>query len=153
LQNDFHWFQGLMENQLFPNTIPEISDKKEAKAMLRKKAGRPTVRKEVNAIVNGVASSFAEFDIVKGKAPIQLLNFIHDYLVAMDLIKPDDPYVTTTWIKSQISNFQKPGKDPKFFTTEIRPCSLDDLKNSDLHIRGLNWLLPPKVSAMEPKQP
>jgi hypothetical protein len=121
--------------------------------MLRKKAGRPTVRKEVNAIVNGVASSFAEFDIVKGKAPIQLLNFIHDYLVAMDLIKPDDPYVTTTWIKSQISNFQKPGKDPKFFTTEIRPCSLDDLKNSDLHIRGLNWLLPPKVSAMEPKQP
>ncbi len=151
LQNDFKWFQGLMVNQLFPNTIPEITDKKEAKAILRKQAGRPSTRKEVNAIVNGVASSLSEYDIIQGKAPIHLLRFIRDYLVAMDLIKENDPFVTTSWIKSQISNIQKPGKDPKLFTTETKLCSMDDLKD-DLHLRGLNWLLPHKVPSKESDQ-
>lgn len=144
LDDDFGWFQSVMKHHVFPNAIPEIKTEEDAEAILRKKAGRPQTREEVNAIVNGIARMFAEDDIVKGKAPKELCEFILKFLTLMELVEPDDTFVTNAWIKSQISNLQKPGKDPRFDSFgEIKPCTAEDLKDASVFEKTLNWILPP----------
>ena len=144
LDDDFNWFQGVMNNQVFPNCIPSIQNKEDAKSLLQKKAGRPQTRTEVNAVVNGISRLFADEEIIDGKAPRILLDFIRDYLVMMALIEEDDVYVTTDWIKSQISNLQKPGKDARFNNVEVHSVSAEELKNVPTWNKALNWVFPPK---------
>ena len=144
LNDAFKWFQGVMNNQVFRNCIPEIQHKEDAESLLRKKAGRPQTRKEVNAVVNGVSRLFAEEGIIEGKAPRNLLDFIRAFLVKMDLIKADDVFVTNEWIKAQITNLQKPGKDARFNNVEVHSVSAEELKNVPVWNKALNWVFPPK---------
>lgn len=144
LDDDFNWFQGVMNNQVFPNCIPNIQNLEDAKSLLQKKAGRPQTRTEVNAVVNGISRLFADEEIIEGKAPRILLDFIRDFLVMMALIKKDDVFVSTDWIKSQISNLQKPGKDARFNNVEVHSVSAEELKNVPIWNKALDWVFPPK---------
>jgi hypothetical protein len=146
LNDAFGWFQSVMAHHVFPNAIPDIKTKEDAESILRKKAGRPETRTEVNAIVNGIARMFADDGLVKGKAPKELCLFIQQFLVKMELIEEDDKTVTPEWIKAQISNLSKPGKDPRFDSFgEVEECSFDDLKMVSPVEKTLDWILPPKL--------
>lgn len=146
LNDAFGWFQSVMTHHVFPNAIPDIKTKEDAESILRKKAGRPETRTEVNAIVNGIARLFANDGLVKGKAPKELCIFIQQFLEKMELIEKDDKTVTPEWIKAQISNLSKPGKDPRFDSFgEIESCSEEDPKMVDPVEKTLNWILPPKL--------
>lgn len=140
LDNYDRWFQGLTENQLFPNCIPEITDKAQAEEFYAKKPGRPKTRREVNMIVNGMAKLFSDEGWIEGRAPKSLCSFIKNYLVLMDLIEKDDVFVTEKWIKAQISNLQKPGKDARLDTIECEDVSIEELKVVPQSTRALNWL-------------
>lgn len=143
LDDAFNWFQDVMNYQVFLNCIPHIHTKEEAQALYRKKAGRHQTREEVNAIVGGIAGFFADEELIKGKAPLNLLKFIRKILVMMDLIDENDIFVTKDWIKSQISNIQKSGKDARF-------TNLDWEKASSKHLlaqpweKAMRWISPPK---------
>lgn len=144
LDNHDSWFQGLTENQLFLNCIPEITDKAQAEELLEKKPGRPKTRRVVNMIVNGMARLFADEGWIEGRAPKSLCTFIKRFLELMDLINKDDVFVTEEWIKAQISNLQKPGKDARLDTIECEDCSIEELKVVPQSTRALNWLFPKK---------
>lgn len=144
LDDAFNWFQGVMNNQVFPNCIPHIQDKESVRSLLQKKAGRPQTRQEVNAVVNGISRLFADEEIIEGKAPRVLLEFIHMFLVKMALIDENDVYVTPEWIKAQISNLQKPGKDARFNNVEVRSVSIEELKEVPLGDKSMRWIFPIK---------
>ena len=144
LDDAFKWFQSVMDNQVFPNCIPYIQNKEGAKSLLQKKAGRPQTRQEVNAVVNGISRFFADEKIIEGKAPKDLLDFIESFLVKMALIEENDEFVTTYWIKSQISNLQKPGKDARFFNLDVHEASAEKLKEVPWWFKATNWIFPVK---------
>jgi hypothetical protein len=138
------WFQGVMRNQVFPNCIPSIQSKEDAESLLRKKAGRPQTRTEVNAIVSGIASYFADEKLIEGKAPKNLLEFIRKFLVMMALIEENDVFVNAGWIKSQISNLQKSGKDARFINEDwVDASSSEALVNAPWQ-KAMRWIFPPK---------
>ena len=140
LDNYFRWFQGLTENQLFLNCIPEVTDKAQAEELFAKKPGRPKTRREVNTIVDGIARLFADNGWIEGRAPKSLCTFIKRFLELMHLIEKDDVFVTEEWIKAQISNLQKPGKDARLDTIECEDFSIEELSAVSKSTRALNWL-------------
>ena len=143
LDDAFNWFQDVMTNQTFPNCIPHIHNKEEAQSFLRKKSGRPQTRKEVNAIVNGIAKYLSDENVIDGKAPKNLLEFIRRFLVMMALIEEDDVFVTTDWIKAQITNLQKQGKDARFENLDWVEVPADNMMESPWE-KAMRWVFPPK---------
>ena len=138
------WFQDVMKNQVFPNCIPNIQSKEDAESLLRKKAGRPQTRTEVNAIVSGIARYFADEKLIEGRAPKNLLEFIRKILVMMALIEENDLFVNTVWIKSQITTLQKPGKDARFINEEWEKASSSKSLVNASWQKAIRWISPPK---------
>jgi hypothetical protein len=140
LNNTFRWFQGLLDNHLFPNCIPDISSREQAKESLARKAGRPEANKVVNAMVNGLANLCKDEGVITASVPKLLLCFIYDILLVMELVRPDDNVVTLDWIKAQISNLKKAGKDARIFTPETRTCSPTETPIIPEYEKRLDWL-------------
>ena len=143
LDDAYRWLQAVMKNQAFPNCIPHIQNKEEAQSCLRKKSGRPQTRKEVNAIVSGISRFFADEGLIEGKSPKNLLEFIRKFLVMMALIEEDDVFVTTDWIKAQITNLQKPGKDARFIGLDWQEGSSETMLSQPWE-EAMRWIFPPK---------
>ena len=141
LSNVYAWVQSVVEKQILRNCLPDVHSKEEAEARINKtKAGHPEQRTKENAIVNGVALFFADEKLIEGRAPKNLCAFIKKYLEMMGLIKPGDSTVDEDWIKSQINNFHKKGKDSRFWTPEITTPTLEELSKPD----PMNWVFPIK---------
>ena len=140
LNNYTKWVQGILNSQVFPNCIPEITSKEIAQNLLTKKKGRPVERVEANAIVHGVASLFYDEGVVVEKAPKELLGFIRDILVMMALIEPNDETVNTDWIRSQISNLSAPGKDARLPNAGSGSYIYEELKEEHVERKRLDWI-------------
>ena len=138
IPNTNGWVQAILDNHVFPNCLPKTHSAADAEQLIWKKdAGAPVKHPEVNAIVNGVATMLFDFQVIKERAPMILCRFIRKYLVMMELISEGDPTLDEEWIKSQIHNFKKKSKDPRFPTREIKEVSPEDLKEAGYY--SVKW--------------
>ncbi len=142
IRNDYQWFNCFLTHRLFPHCIPEINSVEDAKAELdhQNKGGRPKSDPVIKGIVYGVATYFHEKGIVTGKAPKNLVRFIMELLIMMDLLS--DPtakqVIGENWIKSRIHQLDEPQLD----NLDFENCKLEDLKPSQQEI-AFQWLFPP----------
>ena len=138
LNNEKHWFHRLMSNQLFPNTIPDVENPEQAKALLRKKPGRPREREREIAIVSGVARLLNDHHLVKEVAPLNLREFIKSFLAEMEFA---DPFIDEDWIKTEIHQNMDPAKDVRFPTIPVVEPDKEFLASYIKRFRPLMWLV------------
>ncbi len=128
LDDSFRWFQTLLDNKLFPliTGIDRLAQEVDEK----KRAGRPSTRQDLNVFIAGISRFMREEQIIKEQAPLKLCQFIRWFLVHMDYIEEKDAKITDNWIKAQINNLQKTGRDYRFETYEFKnTVGLDALKD------------------------
>lgn len=130
LDNDSGWFQSVFKKQVFPHCLPHIQSKEQAYSLTRGKRGRPVTRTKENAIVCGLAEYLADEGFIHERAPGSLLSFARKFLVMMWLIEEDDKIVDEDWIKSQITDHKKKGKDARFWTPKSEFINLEEYLNS-----------------------
>lgn len=123
LKDPYRWFQYLINNKLAPQ-IAGID--RRANSLEKKRAGRPSSRQDLNVFISGLDQMFHNMQVVKELAPHSLCEFIRWFLVRMEYVKENDKTINTNWIKAQLNNIRKSGKDYRY---ELAP--LDGGQNID----------------------
>ena len=135
IDNTLNWLTCFLNNYCFPTVLPAISTVTDAenklKEMTKKPRGRKVERPMENAIINGVAQIATDYKLIKDEAPLNLCDFIYDYLCMMKVIKVDDPYINSERIGKQIPKLKEYVHSPVLFTPEGRIVTLEELVEMD----------------------
>ncbi len=156
------WIEALLENYLFPNCLPDVSNDEEAQLIWKKEnkpAGRKA-RKTVNAIIHGVDMFLHDQGVVDRNvaAPKSLCLFIYDYLETMGLLdyltednkeKKSEPWYI---IQKQIPYFRKEENNPKLFTPELEECLPEEWIGNPRDDAAYQWLYYPNRIKKEEKK-
>ena len=111
LKDSYRWIQFLMNNKLAPQ-ITGID--RRANALEKRRAGRPSSRQDLNVFITGIDKMFHNMQVVQEQAPRSMCDFIRGFLVKMEFVKENDKTITPNWIKAQLNNIRKSGKDYRF---------------------------------------
>ena len=146
LPNFDFWVNKLMENHVFPRFIPEIKTVDDAKALLRKPAGRPLEDIRVRTIAYGLSNYFFDNEVIETRTSRKLLDFLEGLFKMMDIRCNNGKYPDWQKLEDVIQNAPNAKEKPRFYTKDdnLSICSMEELKDprsDDI----LNWLETPEV--------
>ena len=123
LKDPFRWFQYLINNKLAPQ-IAGID--RRANSLEKKRVGRPSSRQDLNVFISGLDQMFHSMQVVKELAPRSMCDFIRWFLVQMEYVKESDKTIDANWIKAQLNNIRKSGKDYRYETVSLGGDGMSD---------------------------
>ena len=132
------WINKLMENHVFPRFIPEVKTVDDAKALLRKPAGRPLEDIRVRTIAYGLSNYFFDNEVIETRTSRKLLDFLEGLFKMMDIRCNNGKYPDWQKLEDVIQNAPNAKEKPRFYTQDDNRRKRSKKEMKDYVENGLN---------------